>query len=77
MNDNVSVSNWSPPLPLYVVTERANDGALTAENEPALMRYVMDGSPWSFICPFLHLFDTFNMKTAATTWNSAAIFPLR
>ena len=39
------------------------------------MRYVMDGSPWSFICPFLDLYDTFNMRTAATTWNSAAIFP--
>ena len=74
---NVSVRNWSPPLPLYVVTERAHVGTLTIENEPALMQYVADGSTWSFICPFLDLLDTFNMRTAATTWNSAGKVPLR
>ena len=72
--DNVSVRNWPPQLPLHVVTECANDLALTAENEPALMRYVMDGAPWSFISPFLDLYDTFNMRTAATTLqNSPAV----
>ena len=36
------------------------------------MRYVMDGSPWSFISPFLDLCDTLNMRTTATSWNFAA-----
>ena len=75
VTDNVTVRNWSPPLPLYVVTECAHVGTLTIENEPAFMQYVMDGSTWSFICPFLHFLDTFNMRTAATTWNSAAKYP--
>ena len=52
VTDNVSVRNWSLPLPLFVVTECAHVGTLTIENEPALMQYVMDGSTWSFICPF-------------------------
>ena len=72
VNDNVSARNWPPSLPLFVVTECANDGALTAENESALMQYAMDGSTSSFICPFLDLPDTFNMRTTATAWNSAA-----
>ena len=53
----------------------ANDNALAAENEPALMQYVLDGSTCSFICPFLDFFDTFNMRTTATHWNSAAKHP--
>ena len=72
VTDNVSLRNWSPPLPLFVVTECAHVETLTIENEPALMRYVLDGFTWSFICPFLDLYDNFNMRTAATTWNSAA-----
>ena len=39
------------------------------------MRYVMDGSPWSFISPFLDLYDTFKMRTTATSWNIAAKYP--
>ena len=46
VNDNVSLKNWPRPLPLYVVKECANDGACRAANDPALMRYVMDVSPW-------------------------------
>ena len=72
VNNHVSVRNW--PLPPYprVATESANVISLAAANEPALMQYVLDGSIWSFICPFLDLLDTFNMRTTATTWNSAA-----
>ena len=81
--DHVSVRNWPPLLPLHVVTEGANDSALEAEIEPELMKaqaadrmwYVMDGSPWSFISPFLDLSDTFNMRTTATSWNTAAKYP--
>ena len=72
VNDHVSVRNWPPPPCPYAATESANVISLAAENEPALMQYVMDGSTWSFICPFSDLLDTFNMRTAATTWNSAA-----
>ena len=59
------------PLP-HAAPGYAKVISLAAENQPALMQYVMDGSTWSFICPFLNLYDTFNMRTAATTWNSAA-----
>ena len=63
---------WPPPPSLHDATESANDSALAAENEPALMRYVMGGSPRSFISPFLDLYDTINMRTTATSWNIAA-----
>ena len=65
VNDHVSVRNWPPPPCRLVATESANLISLAAANEPTLMQYVLDGSTWSFICPFLDLFD-------ATTWNSAA-----
>ena len=71
-NDHVSVRHWRPPPYPHVATESANVSSLAAANEPALMQYVLDGSTWSFICPFLDLLDTVNMRTTATTWNSAA-----
>ena len=46
-NDHVSARNWPPPPYLHAATASANVISLAAENETALMRYVMDGSPWS------------------------------
>ena len=40
-----------------------------------LMRYVMEVPSWSFISPFLDLYDTFNTRTAATSWNLAEKYP--
>ena len=59
VNDHVSVRNWPPPPYPHVATDSANVISPAAANEPALMQYVLDGSTWSFICPFLDLFDTF------------------
>ena len=73
VSDHVSVRNWPPPPYPHVAT--ANVISLAAANESALMQYVLDWSTWSFICPFLDLLDTFNMRTTATTWNSAAKYP--
>ena len=75
VNDHVSVRNWSPSPFLHVATESANVISLAATHEPALMQYVLDGSTWSFISPFLDLLDTFNMRTTATSWNSATKYP--
>ena len=75
VNDHVSVRNWPPPPCPHVATESAKVISLTAANEPELMQYVLDGSTWSSICPSLDLLDTFNMRTTATTWNSAAKYP--
>ena len=75
VNDHVSVRNWPPPPYPHVATESANVISFAAANEPALMQYVLDGSTWSFICPFLDLLDTFNMRTTATTWNFEAKYP--
>ena len=75
VNDHVSGRNWPPSPYLHVATESANVLSLSAAHEPALMQYVLDGSTWSSICPFLDLFDTFNMRTTATTWNSEAKYP--
>ena len=72
VNDHVSARNWPPPPYLHSATVSANVTPLAAENESALMLYVMDGSPLSFIGPFLDLYDTFNMRTTATSWNFAA-----
>ena len=72
VNDHVSVRNWPPPPYPHTATESANVIKLAAANEKALVQYVLDVSTWSFICLFLELFDTFNMRTALTTWNSAA-----
>ena len=72
VNDHVSVRNWPPSPYRHVATESANVISLAAAHEPALMQYVLDGSAWSFICPFLDLLDTSHMRTTATTWNSAA-----
>ena len=63
MNDNVWERNWSPPRALHVVTNSANGSAIEDKIEPELMNvpaanrmwYDMDGSPWSFIRPFLDL----------------------
>ena len=74
-NDHVSVRNWSPSPYLHVATESANVFSLAAAHVLALMQYVLDGSTWSFISPFLDLLDTFNMRTTATSWNSAAKCP--
>ena len=75
VNDHVSVRDWPPPPYTHAATESANVISPAAANEPALMQYVLDGSTWSSICPFLDLFDTFNMRTAATTWNSVVRYP--
>ena len=75
VNDNVSVRNWPPPPYPHAATESANVTSLAAAYEPALMQYILDGSAWSFICPFLDLLDTFSMRTTATTWNLAAKYP--
>ena len=72
VNDHVSVRNWSPSPYLHVATESASVISLPAANEPTLIQYVLDGSTWSFISSFLDLLDTFNMRTTATSWNSAA-----
>ena len=72
VNGHVSVRNWPPPPYPHAGTESANVISLATANEPALMQYVLDGSTWSLICPFLDLLDTFNMRTTATTWNSGA-----
>ena len=77
VNDHVSARNWPPPPYPHVATENANDISLAAENVPALMQYVLDGSPWIFISPFLDLHGTFNMITTATSWNSAVKYPGR
>ena len=76
VNGHVSVRNWPPSPYLHVATESANVISLAAAHEPALMQYVLDRSTWSFICPFLDLLDTFNMRTTATTWFSAAEYPV-
>ena len=55
VNDHVSVRNWPPPPNPLAATESANHISLAAENEPALIRYVVDRSPWSFNSPFLDL----------------------
>ena len=65
VNGHVSVRNW--PLPPYP--------HVATVNEKALIQCVLDGSTWSFICPFLGLFDTFNKETAATTSNSVQSTP--
>ena len=61
VNDHVSVRNWPPPSYPHVATACANDISLAAANEPALMQYVLDRST-CFICPFLDLLDTFNIR---------------
>ena len=71
INDHLPVRNWPLPSSVNAATE-SNVTSPTAEHEPAKMQYTLDGSPWSFISPFLDLHDTFNMRTAVTTWNSAA-----
>ena len=43
------------------------------KNELALMQYVADGSIWSLICLVFDFYDIFNMRTAATTWDSVVI----
>ena len=36
--------------------------SLAAANEQTLLKeYVLGGSTWSFMCPFLDLYETFNM----------------
>ena len=67
--------NWPSLFPQHAVTESANDKyepVVLNEKDADRMRYAMDGSPWSFISPFLDLPDTFNMRTTATAWNVAA-----
>ena len=57
VNDHVSVRNRPPPPYPNVATESANVISLAAAHEPALMQYILDGSTWSSICPFLDLPD--------------------
>ena len=64
-----------PPPHLHAATESANVISLAAENEPALMRYAMDGSPWSFISPFLDLCDTFQHENFGHLLELAEKYP--
>ena len=39
------------------------------------MRFVLDGSPWSFFSPFLDFSGTFCKRAVAASWNIAAKYP--